>query len=146
MDAPHGQAFLPAADQGMAMSDKSDREATAPQGYARELTARFGAEIDLGGEVGEIPFVRRLLARRTHRAYAQRPVEEPLLHLLTAAALSASSKSDFQQASIIRVTDADSRAALAALFPAMPWIGAAAAFLVFCGDARRLERIGTLRG
>jgi hypothetical protein len=28
----------------------------------------------------------------------------------------------------------------------MPWIGNAPVFLVFCGDARRLERIGKLRG
>jgi len=28
----------------------------------------------------------------------------------------------------------------------MPWIGNAPVFLVFCGDARRLERIGELRG
>jgi hypothetical protein len=28
----------------------------------------------------------------------------------------------------------------------MPWIGDAPAFLVFCGDARRLERLGELRG
>ena len=28
----------------------------------------------------------------------------------------------------------------------MPWIGNAPEFLVFCGDAHRLERIGELRG
>jgi len=27
----------------------------------------------------------------------------------------------------------------------MPWIGTAPVFFVFCGDARRLERIGELR-
>jgi FMN reductase [NAD(P)H] len=113
--------------------------------YAEELTARFGEEIDLGGAVEDIPFLRQVLARRTYRKYAAKPVPEPLLRLLTATALSASSKSDFQQASIIRVGDAQSRAALAALIPAMPWIGEAPAFLVFCGDARRLDRIGKLR-
>src|SRR5437763_1609091 len=35
---------------------------------------------------------------------------------------------------------------LAAVFPDMPWIGAAPVFLVFLGDARRLERIGEMRG
>ena len=69
-----------------------------------------------------------------------------MIDLLLAAALSASSKSDFQQASVIRVTDRERRAALAEPFPAMPWIGAAPEFLVFCGDARRLERIGEFRG
>lgn len=113
--------------------------------YAQELTARFGEEIELGGEVEDVPFLHQILARRTHREYAARPVPEPLLRLLTATALSASSKSDFQQATIIRVADAQSRAALAALIPAMPWIGEAPAFFVFCGDARRLDRIGQLR-
>jgi FMN reductase [NAD(P)H] len=71
---------------------------------------------------------------------------DALLELLCAAALSASAKSDFQQASILRVLDPGKRAGIGALFPAMPWIAAAPAFLVFLGDARRLERIGQLRG
>jgi nitroreductase len=64
---------------------------------------------------------------------------------LLAAALSASAKSDFQQASVIKLKDPGKRASIARHFPAMPWIGTAPAFLVFCADARRLERIGTLR-
>src|SRR6185503_4599930 len=66
--------------------------------------------------------------------------------LLLAAAFSASSKSDYQQASAIRVKDRGRRDRLAALFPDMPWIGTAPVFLVFLGDARRLERLGDLRG
>jgi nitroreductase len=73
-------------------------------------------------------------------------VSEPLLRLLLATAFSASSKSDFQQASVIRVEDRHRRDRLAALVPDMPWIANAPVFLVFCGDARRLERIGELRG
>jgi nitroreductase len=84
--------------------------------------------------------------RRTHRRYAERPVPEPLLRLLLGTAFSASSKSDFQQASVIWVRDRQSRDRLAALVPEMPWVGAAPEFLVFCGDAHRLERIGELRG
>ena len=60
--------------------------------------------------------------------------------------LSASAKSDFQQASILRVDDPAKRAAIGKLFPAMPWIGASPVFFVFLGDARRLQRIGELRG
>jgi FMN reductase [NAD(P)H] len=116
------------------------------QVYTLDLEARFGVAPELGGAADENASLRRILARRTHRQYADRPVPEPLVNLLTAAALSASSKSDFQQASIIRVIDGQKRAALAALIPSMPWIGAAPVFLVFCGDARRLERIGELRG
>jgi nitroreductase len=68
------------------------------------------------------------------------------LRLLLGAAFSASSKSDFQQASVIRVDERARRDRLAALVPDMPWIGNAPVFLVFCGDARRLERLGALRG
>ena len=68
------------------------------------------------------------------------------MRLLLGAAFSASSKSDFQQASVIRVTDQGRRDQLAALIPDMPWIGTAPVFLVFCGDARRLEQIGDQRG
>jgi nitroreductase len=114
--------------------------------YQDDLTTRFDVPIALDDDVADIDALHRILRRRTHRRYAPRPVAEGLLALLTAAALSASSKSDFQQVSIIRIADPEKRAALAALIPAMPWIGAAPALFVFCGDARRLERLGELRG
>jgi nitroreductase len=124
--------------------------------YAPDLTQRFGAPPDIAGSVDDGAVedslveggaaLHRILGRRTHRAYAAKPVPEALLGLLVSAALSTSSKSDFQQASIIRVRDPAKRAALAALIPAMPWIGTSPIFYVFCGDARRLERIGELRG
>jgi FMN reductase [NAD(P)H] len=113
--------------------------------YSQELMDRFGETIVLDREVEDIPFLHQVLARRTHRTYAQKPVPEPLVRLLSAAALCASSKSDFQQASLIRVSDPQTRGDLASLIPEMPWIGTAPEFFVFCGDARRLERIGELR-
>jgi FMN reductase [NAD(P)H] len=115
------------------------------ESYEHDFLARFDAPLAIGDDAAEIASLHRILLRRTHRHYAPRPVSEGLVTVLTAAALSASSKSDFQQASIIRVLDAEKRAALAALIPAMPWIGTAPVFFVFCGDARRLERIGELR-
>jgi FMN reductase [NAD(P)H] len=116
------------------------------ESYQHDILARFDAPLALDDDVADIASLHRILVRRTHRHYAPRPVPEGLVTLLTAAALSASSKSDFQQVSIIRVLDQEKRAALAALIPAMPWIGTAPVFFVFCGDARRLERIGELRG
>jgi nitroreductase len=110
--------------------------------YAQELTARFGFEPDLGGDVPDDAWLRRVLLRRTHRRYDARPVPDSLTRLLLAAAFSASSKSDFQQASAIWLQDRARRDRLAALFPDMPWIGTAPVFLVFLGDARRLERLG----
>ncbi len=110
--------------------------------YTAEWQARFGEDAELTGDLPDIPWLRQVLLRRTHRRYAPRPVPEALLRLFLAAAFSASSKSDFQQASVIRVKDRARRDRLAALVPDMPWIGNAPVFLVFCGDARRLERIG----
>jgi nitroreductase len=114
--------------------------------YEVEWRARFGDEAGLAPDLPDVPWLRQILMRRTHRRYAERPVPEPLLRLLLAAAFSASSKSDFQQASVIRVEDRGRRDRLAALIPDMPWIGNAPVFLVFCGDSHRLERIGELHG
>jgi len=113
--------------------------------YEAEWRARFGVAPEPAPEIPDLPWLRQVLMRRTHRRYAERPVPEPLLRLLLGTAFSASSKSDFQQASVIRVRDRQSRDRLAALVPDMPWVGDAPVFLVFCGDAYRLERIGELR-
>src|SRR6266446_887345 len=114
--------------------------------YSEELRARFGLDLDLGGELPDNPGIRQLLLRRTQRRYADKPVSDGLVRLLLAAAFSASSKSDFQQASAVWLKDRGRRDRIAALFSDMPWIGTAPVFLVFLGDARRLERIGELRG
>jgi len=113
---------------------------------AGAIADRFGGETGSDSDVWASDTLLRILRRRTVRDYAERPVPAALVRLLCLAGLSASAKSDFQQASIVEVTDPERRAALAAPFPAMPWIGRAPVFLVFLGDARRLERIGTLRG
>ena len=109
------------------------------------LHDRFGSAAPALRDVGA-PLATAVLSRRTQRRYTGQPVPAALVELLCCAALSASSKSDFQQAGIIWVEDAAQRAALAAPFPAMPWIGYAPVFLVFAGDTRRLERLGKLRG
>ena len=114
--------------------------------YEDEWRARFGDQTGVPRDVPEALWLRQVLLRRTHRRYVEKPVSEPLLRLLLAAAFSASSKSDFQQATVIRVEERGRRDRLAALVPDMPWIGTAPVFLVFCGDARRLERLGELRG
>jgi nitroreductase len=116
------------------------------ESYQDELRARFGLAVDLGGEAPDHSWLHQLLTRRTQRRYSDRAVPDPLVRLLLAAAFSASSKSDFQQASALWLKDRARRDRLAALFPDMPWIGDSPAFLVFLGDARRLDRLGELRG
>ena len=113
--------------------------------HADALRLRFGSATSSDAPA-DATLAETVLGRRTHRHYTDRPVPDALIQALCHAALSASSKSDFQQASLIDVQDPAKRAALAAPFPAMPWIGAAPRFVVFLGDARRLEYIGALRG
>src|SRR5215471_18653086 len=82
--------------------------------YDDDFLARFDSPWPVDDKIPDIAALHGILRRRTHRRYAPRSVPEGLVALLTAAALSASSKSDFQQASIIRVVNSDKRAALAA--------------------------------
>lgn len=110
------------------------------------VARRFGDGGPSGEGVEDNELIRRVLSRKTVRRYSDKVPSEELLDLLVAASLSTSAKSDFQQASILRVRDPAKRAAIGELFPAMPWIGIAPVFVVFLGDARRLQRIGELRG
>jgi nitroreductase len=112
---------------------------------ANMINQRFGDGGPMGDDAAANAFIRGVLARKTVRRYSETVPDEGLVDLLVAAALSASAKSDFQQASILRVVEPGKRAAIGALFPAMPWIAAAPVFFIFLGDARRLQRIGELR-
>jgi FMN reductase [NAD(P)H] len=119
--------------------------------YRDEMQARFGldidpGDIDPGAGAPDDPWLRQVLLRRTQRRYSERAVPDALVRLLLAAAFSASSKSDFQQASALWLKDRVRRDRLALLFPDMPWIGTAPVFLVFLGDPRRLDQLGELRG
>ena len=114
--------------------------------YADAIERRFGDGGPSGDGAAENEFIHRVLSRKTVRRYSDVIPSDGLLDLLVAAALSTSAKSDFQQASILRVTDPAQRAAIGKLFPSMPWIGSSPVFFVFLGDARRLQRIGELRG
>ena len=114
--------------------------------YVDAIARRFGDGGPAGEDVEDNAFVRQVLSRKTVRRYSEKIPNENLLDVLTAASLSASAKSDFQQASILRVRDTAKRAAIGELFPAMPWIANAPVFIVFLGDARRLQSIGEMRG
>jgi nitroreductase len=114
--------------------------------YAEAIERRFGDGGPSSDGVAENGFIRRVILRKTVRRYSDVIPSDSLLDLLVAAALSTSAKSDFQQASILRVADPTKRTAIGALFPSMPWIGVSPVFFIFLGDARRLQRIGELRG
>jgi nitroreductase/FMN reductase [NAD(P)H] len=113
---------------------------------AELITRRFGVEIETGRSLPANGTLAQLLSHRSHRAFLAKPIEDDLLQVLLAAALSAPSKSDLQQATIIVMRDKDARAKVEALTPSMPWMSEAPVLMVFCGDNWRLRRIAELRG
>jgi nitroreductase/FMN reductase [NAD(P)H] len=91
------------------------------------------------------PAPRRSRACSNTAATANGPSGD-LLRLLSAAALSAPSKSDLQQTDIVHVADRAKRTAIVALIDDMDWILEAPVFLVFCGNNRRLRLLSQWRG
>ena len=103
---------------------------------------RFGHEMDKALEdVSCSEVVETLLSHRTHRRFKPDPVSDTIMEMIFACAYSAPSKSDLQQATVIRVIDENKREAIASLISTMPWIGTAPEFMVFCGDSRRIREI-----
>lgn len=84
--------------------------------------------------------------RSVCRRYRSDPVPDELFRLLCATALAAPTKSDLQQASIVRVADPAKRAVICALLPGSPWLTGAPELLVFCADGSRVRRAFEKRG
>ena len=107
---------------------------------------RFGDTPAFHDPSADSDFLTYLAARRSHRKYLERPVDPALIETLSAAALCAPTKSDLQQRDIVIVGDPSLRKDIGALFPDDPWIRAAPAFLVFCGNNRRQRHLHEWRG
>lgn len=77
----------------------------------------------------------------TCRAFDPAPVPEATIRVVLAAALSAPSKSDLQQTTILRLGDPGRRARVMELLPRpeYDWVEGAAEVLVVCGDNRRIR-------
>ncbi len=106
---------------------------------------RFGIATSVGAQMPAEGPLADILERRTHRQYTEQPIDDELLDVLLACGLSASSKSDLQQASVVVIDDPSSRALIGSWIPSMPWITKAARFLVFCGDHSRLRIAAEMR-
>ena len=100
------------------------------------LKARFGSAPALKEAPKGVDVLADMADRRVMRRYTDEPIDPALLDTLCAVALSAPSKSDLQQADIV-IAGKDERARLEALLPDNPWVTAAPALLVFCGNNRR---------
>lgn len=96
--------------------------------------------------------IRLQTSHRSIRRYTGEPIAESLLVELLAAGQGAPSSSFIQAYSVIRVTRAEARSAIARAAGDQPWIQGAAEFLVFCADLRRVDAacraqgIGPLEG
>ena len=120
--------------------------------WAKALHTRFGGTLD-DYQIGDTKLLDeqivdlvRIVERGSCREFSGEPLPLALLQMLAATALSAPTKSDLQQADVIIVQNGGKRAALAELVPSMPWIATCPAFLVFCGNNRRIRQIAEARG
>lgn len=116
------------------------------QRLARALQTRYGSSFPVSETQPGLAELARIADHRSIRRYRPNPVPADLLRLLCACALSAPTKSDLQQADIIHVADPDRRRRIVGHLTDMPWILDAPVFLVFCGNNRRIRRIGEWRG
>jgi nitroreductase len=110
------------------------------------ISRRFGIPTDTGRSWPATGTLAQQLSHRVQRTFLDKPIEAETLQILLAAALSAPSKSDLQQATIILLRDRDIRRKVEALVPSMPWMSQASELLVFCGDNSRIRRSAELRG
>lgn len=121
-----------------------------PDSAASRISAaakrRFGEALQVFPGLPHLEALAALNERSVCRQYKADPVPEPLLRLLCASALSAPTKSDLQQASIVRVADPAKKAAICSLLPGSPWLAGAPELLVFCADGWRLRRLFARRG
>lgn len=110
------------------------------------IQKRFGLPTEIGVTVGPNKTLSDILARGSCRRYKSDPISEDLLATLFAAAFSAPSKSDLQQACVIRVKNQEEQQRIAALCPhGSGWIAQAPVFVVWCGDGRRIRRLSAWR-
>jgi nitroreductase/FMN reductase [NAD(P)H] len=107
---------------------------------------RFGERLSMAADTPGAATIARMLEHCSHRKWTERAVAPDLLRVVSAAALSAPSKSDLQQTDIVHVADRGQRQAIVALIDDMDWIMEAPVFLVFCGNNRRLRLLSQWRG
>ncbi|MBB6306978.1 NADPH-dependent oxidoreductase [Xanthobacter tagetidis] len=126
---------------------------------ARDLAAREHATRDLAAEMASLlearygaagasvdirlnDVIAGLLAHRTVRAFADRPLPPGTVETLAAAAQSAASSSNLQALSVIAVEDAGTRRALAELAGGQAHVAQAPLVMVWLADLSRLTELG----
>jgi nitroreductase/FMN reductase [NAD(P)H] len=112
-----------------------------PERIAAATGRRYGTALQIASRLPHLEALAALNERSVCRRYRPDAVPEDLVRLLCATALAAPTKSDLQQATIVRLADPAKRAAVCALLPGSPWLAQAPELLVFCADGWRLRRL-----
>lgn len=118
---------------------------TPGQRISAAIERRYGERLALP-ELPGLEALAVLNERSVCRRYKPDAVPEAVVRLLCATALAAPTKSDLQQATLVRLADPAKRAALAALLPGSPWLAGAPELFVFCADGWRFRRIFEKKG
>ena len=87
----------------------------------------------------DLSVIRLMQRHRSVRRYTGEPIGAGLLSELIRAGQGAASSSFIQAYSVVRVTQATARSAIARATGDQTWIEQAAEFLVFCADLRRVD-------
>ena len=109
------------------------------------IRQRFGLPTETGKTVSSNKTLADILAHRSCRTFKPDPIPEELIQVLFACAFSAPSKSDLQQACVIRIEDRGKQQRIAALSSHTTWVANAPVFMVWCGDSRRIRRLAEWR-
>ena len=110
------------------------------------IKRRFDLDVRVPTEIPGQESLAKMNERSVCRNYKEIPLDIEVINLLCATALSAPSKSDLQQATIIRIQSPTMRSAIQDLIPGSPWIAKAPEFFMICGDHSRLRHIFKSRG
>jgi len=106
------------------------------------IVKRFGLPTEIGKTVESNTTLDSILNRRSMREFSDTPIDGDLMNTLLAAAFSAPSKSDLQQARVIWIKDPKLKQAIADLSPhVQAYIARAPEFLVWCGDNTLSHRL-----
>jgi nitroreductase/FMN reductase [NAD(P)H] len=114
---------------------------TNPERISAATKRRYGTALEVPRGVPNLEALAALNERSVCRRYRPDPVPEEMVRLLCATALAAPTKSDLQQATLVRLADPAKRTAVCALLPGSPWLAQAPELFIFCADGWRLRRI-----
>jgi nitroreductase/FMN reductase [NAD(P)H] len=114
----------------------------------RLLDDRFGSGAPELGRTELPATVELMLAHRSCRSFALKPVEEGLVTTVMAAAMSSPSKSDLQQTTVLWLENTELKSSVLGLLPRpdYDWVDDAPEVLFFCADNRRIRRAAARLG